>query len=127
MKRFVFFLAVVSAGVFLVTAAGCDEGVSSGSESERPPMADEFRDQAAKFYPSQEKCPVCGGQPIKKEAYVDHQMKRIYFDKQECADKFEQDPHKYIQQWMQAIQKQDEERVEEEMQREGEASSGSAE
>ena len=51
-------------------------------------------------------CPVCGGQPISGEHYVDLQGGRLYFDKAECKDKFEQNQDQYLEEYRQKVQRQ---------------------
>jgi len=107
-------------GVWIVLAllsfsfVGCGEDSAAGEGgSEMPTMAYNFRDGAPKYYDEQKACPVCGGQPIKEDVYVDHQMKRIYFDKEQCAKTFEENPQKYIDQWMERVQKEQQQQTEE--------------
>ena len=78
-----------------------------------PTMAYNFRDGAPKYYDEQKACPVCGGEPIKEDIHAEYQMKRIYFDKDECAQKFQESPQEYIQKWMERVQKEQQEQAEE--------------
>ena len=51
--------------------------------------------------PMQMNCFVCGERPLKADIHADISMGggsgRIYFDKQECLDKFENNKKKYLQ------------------------------
>ena len=97
-------LAVLAATVTFCLA-GCGqsayEDTSSGIQ-----FAATIEDGANKWNPNQNKCPVCEGQPIKGEFYVDTDNGRVYFDKQECVDKFKDDPQKFLQQQQQQMRGQ---------------------
>ena len=88
---------IVAVGIVALLAAGfvgC--GGDSGPQTSGPPIADSFDDGAPKLLPMQEECPVCGSTPIKQEFYVDRRSGRVYFNKQECVDKFKQNPDQYM-------------------------------
>jgi len=102
-------LIVVAVIVLLLTGfAGC--GQDASSEEKDPVTAMSIDDNAPNFYEDQIECPVCGGQPINAEYYVDAVRGRVYFDKKECMEKFKEDQAKYIQEWLQRI---DERRMQE--------------
>jgi len=114
MKKILIAAICVSLGMIALGTVGCGQDSSSGGNgSDMPTMAYNFRDGAPKYYDEQKACPVCGGQPIKEDIYVDHQMKRIYFDKKECATTFEENPQQYIDQWMERIQEEQQQQTEE--------------
>jgi len=56
--------------------------------------AQDVQDGVAKYLPTQSKCPVCG-KPINAAFYKDVQKGRLYFDSNECAYEFMEDPDKY--------------------------------
>ncbi len=114
MRRNLIIAVCVSLGMIALSAMGCGKQSSGeGTKSDRPTMAYDFRDGAAHYYEEQKTCPVCGGQPIKEGVYATYQGKRIYFDKEECADKFESSPQEYIQKWQERIQKERQKQAEE--------------
>ena len=76
-------LALVCAGIM-----GCEKG-GSAPEGEEIPTAFTFKDGTEKYFMYQHKCPVCDGQPLQGEFYVDTEKGRVYFDKQECKEQFE--------------------------------------
>lgn len=44
---------------------------------------------------AQTTCPVMGG-PINKEAFADHEGKRVYFCCPDCIEAFKKEPQKYL-------------------------------
>ena len=113
MKKILIAMMCMCLGVFFLSAVGCgQESTSTTTAPDRPKMAYDFRDGAPNYYDEQKSCPVCGTESIKEDIYVDLQGKRVYFDKQECADKFEGDAQKYIQEWMNRIQEEQQEQAE---------------
>jgi YHS domain-containing protein len=108
MRRVLILALYAAIGLLTVSAIGCGEkGNSDQQATGKPTMAYEFRDDAPKYYSQQRTCPVCGGQPIKEDVHVTHQGKRIYFDKEECATEFEENPEKYIQQWTERMRERE--------------------
>ncbi len=87
-------VALALAGVGLV---GCGNG--SGPAEAKPMQARQIDDGAEKYSPMQVKCPVCKTQELAAEIHSDVDGKRVYFDKEECKQKFDQDPQKYLDQW----------------------------
>lgn len=82
------------AGLALV---GCGD-VSAPSEA-KPMQARQIDDGAEKYSPMQIKCPVCNTQELSADIHSDVDGKRVYFDKEECKQKFDQDPQQYLEQW----------------------------
>jgi len=82
---------VLLAGVVLalvcVGIVGCEKG-GTAPQGEEIPTAVQFKDGADKYFMYQHKCPVCDGQPLSADYYVDTEKGRVYFDKQECAEQF---------------------------------------
>lgn len=92
-------LCVAVAALMGAVFAGCDGG-SGGSEeySEKPVM--EMHPGEKKYDFQQYECPVCGGHALKEELYSEVDDKgRIYFDKEECKNKFDSSPQKYLDQY----------------------------
>jgi len=75
--------------------AGCGGG--GAGPQDRPNQARQIEDGADKYDPMQVSCPVCDTQSISGDYYADVDGKRIYFDKQECEDKFKENPQQYLQ------------------------------
>ena len=84
--------------------AGCGGG--SGGEAKRgdKPVS-EMHPGEKKYDPMQYKCPVDGEQDLKEEYYaeVDGQG-RIYFDSEECMQKFKENPQQYLQDYQSVIE-----------------------
>lgn len=109
-------VAVCSVAMGLLTMAlmGCGDQETAGTASPgKPTMAYEFRDDVPAYFDEQRACPVCGGEPIKKDINAEYQGKRIYFDKEECANQFKENPQEHIQKWMERVQKEQQEQAEE--------------
>jgi len=93
--------------VLLSALAGCGEAPSDQvSDDLGVKAAIDISDGTQKWYDGQMTCPVCGGQPISEEHYVDLQGGRLYFDKAECKDKFEQNQDQYLEEYRQKVQRQ---------------------
>ena len=101
-------ICVLSA-VLCIGVMGCGgEEASTSSDSEvssagGPPdvtTARKIQDDAPKFNPMQMNCIVCGERPIKGEFHADvsagGRSGRIYFDKKECLEKFNNNKEKYL-------------------------------
>ena len=86
--------AVLCLGLFAVMV-GCEDSGPGADGASVPVMAWTIEDGADKYAPQQDKCPVCGGRPIKAEFYTEIDGKRLYFDKQECVQKYEENPDEY--------------------------------
>ncbi len=52
--------------------------------------------QSALFENIQEVCPVSGEKLEEKSVFADFEGRRVYFCCEDCADKFEKDPQKYL-------------------------------
>jgi len=93
MRKIVFLCLVMVAVVFSAGIAGCGSrsGGTGGSRA-----AKTFEDGADKYDPMQMRCPVCDSQPLNADYYADVDGKRIYFDKQECMEKFKQNTEQYL-------------------------------
>jgi len=101
MKKLLIGIAAIVLMVGFAAGCGPSGGDGGGSGGKRPDIpARSIEDGAEKYDPFQAQCPVCGS-PI----YADHhaeveqdgQSARIYFDKEECVQKFEQNPEEYLQ------------------------------
>ena len=95
-------IAAVVAAALAFACVGCGESAYEDTGSGIQ-FAATIEDGADKYNPNQNRCPVCGEQPIKGEFYADTEQGRVYFDKQECADKFKDDPQKYLKQMQQKM------------------------
>ena len=95
-----FVILTVLVAVLAMGFAGCGQEAYDDTESGIQ-FAATIEDGADKYDPNQYACPVCDGQPISGDFYVDTDNGRVYFDKQECADKFEENPQQYLQQYQQ--------------------------
>lgn len=105
----VLIMAVALAFVGAVfTGCGGDSGDAQGNPDPKfhgPAMM--IKDGAQKFDKMQGNCPVCQGGPIDPEVHVDIEGKgRLYFDKEECKEKFEQNRDKYLSEYKE-VGKQD--------------------
>ena len=90
------FIALAIATVLCLGTTGCGkEESTAGTGHGQKDEAAEFDDGADKYFREQMECPVCGGKPIKPDFYVDTEKGRIYFDKKECATKFENNRAEY--------------------------------
>lgn len=80
---------------------GCGDSGPSSSDAEGHTVltADGINDGATPMVGQQTKCPVCG-EPIKSEVHTESKEERVYFDKQECLEKWKQNPQKYKQKLM---------------------------
>jgi len=79
---------------------GCGGANPADKEKNKPDVpARTIKDGAEKYDPFQGQCPVCR-KPIRADyhAQVEYNGKsgRIYFDKQECAETFKENPEKYM-------------------------------
>lgn len=107
------FLVLVLVGLVCLSLPACDGGGGGGGgggesaeldESGIPKdavIASKFDDGVDALRPQQSMCFICGQGPLKAEYHADvdvnGEKRRVYFDKQECADKFEQNPDRYLQ------------------------------
>ena len=94
MRPNVLSVAVVVA-VMSVLVAGCGDG-GEGGKSQSRLVAGGINDPAHAAVPAQTACPVCDS-PIKRDAYVDTEQGRVYFDAQDCAGKWQDTPEQYMQ------------------------------
>ena len=92
MKKAVIVVAVL-ASVVAAGFLGCG-GNGGGSGDVKPAMA--FHEDVPKYYSKQVKCPVCGGQPLVKDHYVDVEGQRVYFDKKDCVAAFKKNQSTYL-------------------------------
>ena len=99
MKRIA--IACVLVGLVTFFAAGCGGGGdrAAGEPEGRPAIS--FQDGQENYHDFQFRCPVCGEEGIKQKFHVDTDEGRVYFDSQDCADTFQEDPQKYLEQYEQ--------------------------
>ena len=79
--------AVLTVALF----AGC------GGGDEKPKghlVAGGINDGGHAAIPAQTKCPVCDA-PIKRDVYADTDEGRVYFDSEECLQKWNENPDEY--------------------------------
>lgn len=88
-----------------VSLIGCGPEETIDVKQEAPPHAGSFKDDQRPFFDMQTECPVCGGTPLEQEFHVDTNEGRVYFDKQECADKFKGNQEQYMKQFKQKVNK----------------------
>jgi len=98
-------IGTVVALLLCVGVIGCGQEDTVEAKQEAPPNAASFQDDERPFYDMQMECPVCGGQPIKQELHADTDEGRVYFDKQECVDKFQQNPDQHMKKFKEKINK----------------------
>lgn len=91
-------LVVALCGALFLVLAGCGQQAYDDTKSGIR-FANKIEDGAEKFDPNQYKCPVCGGQPIKKGLHAKTEKGRIYFDKKQCAEKFKEEPKKHLKKY----------------------------
>lgn len=90
-------LALLCAGL-----AGCDGSSGVTGPEEGPPAAYQFHHDTPKLIEDQTECIVCRETPIKENLYEDWGPGlRVYFDKQECKEEFQQNPDQYVNQFRQ--------------------------
>ena len=90
-------LCVAVAGLLGAALVGCGSGDSGGSEEYGEKPVVEMHPDTKKYDMMQYECPVCGGKALKEEFYSDvDDQGRIYFDKKECKEKFDQNPQEYL-------------------------------
>jgi hypothetical protein len=84
--------------VMAVIALACfaSFGCGGGGGGTEPTRAMDIEDGSEKYFPRQYRCPVCGNVGLSKDQYVDIDGKRLYFDRAQCIDDFEQDRQKYL-------------------------------
>lgn len=111
MKNKLAVLVVSAALCVSVLGCGGEQQASSGKKAKRGPAggppdvttaAQLAQDQDAEpLEAMQMNCIVCGERPLKGDIHADISMGnrrgRLYFDKQECLDKFQEDKQKYLQ------------------------------
>ena len=92
MTRTSLFLTVMAvlSGVLVVGCGG--EGGSEKSKSRL--VAGGISDEARAAVPAQTACPVCGA-AITRDAYVDAEKGRVYFDSEDCVQKWRDNPDKH--------------------------------
>lgn len=88
-------IVVAMAGLLCWGLAGCG-GEGQSEDAAKILTAQEIESEVRPMVPMQSKCPVCDGSPIDPDIHADYENKRIYFDKQECLDKFNADKEKYV-------------------------------
>ena len=86
---------VTVAGIFTLSLGS--PGCGAGGRASHPKKARDIEDGSTKYFPRQFRCPVCGTAELNEEQFVDIDGKRIYFDRAECIDKFNQAPRNYLQ------------------------------
>ena len=93
MKKFLP-ITIVLALCCLITVS-CEKG-GTAPEGKEITTAVQFKDGADKYFMYQHKCPVCDGEPIEEDYYADTERGRVYFDKEECRDKFKANSEKFL-------------------------------
>jgi len=93
--RKVFVLSVLCAVLIMPMLCGCGGPGNEGRGDQV--FASEIQDGAEKYDRSQYNCPVCQGQPIVADYYAEVDGKRIYFDSEECEQKFKENPEEYVE------------------------------
>ena len=106
MRTVLIVLAVTA--VMMSGLAGCER------ESSLPkPKIDAKWSPPPRYDNYQQRCPVCGNQ-IDREQYVDvgteEGKKRLFFDSEECIEKFKEDPDKYLEKYKSFRQQTEEKR-----------------
>lgn len=91
MKRIL--LVCVVAVLALGAYASCQK--QSGSGDGGKVTAAQLQGDVEPYFLYQHQCPVCGGEPIKQQFKADIDGKRVYFDKQECVQKWKNNTSKY--------------------------------
>ena len=76
--------------------AGCGDGVGGRAGDKKEIRAKYIEDGAPKYFPEQRACPVCGKGPLFETHHVDVDGKRIYFDSEECVEKFKENKSQYV-------------------------------
>lgn len=94
MTRRCVFLAVVAV-LSGVLVAGCG-GEGGGEKSKSRLVAGGISDDARAAVAAQTACPVCGS-PIQRDAYADTEKGRVYFDSEDCVQKWRDTPDQYRQ------------------------------
>ena len=91
-------LVAFLAGTLMLGLFGCDGGYSSSSPSSRDVSSKVGASATGvpEFYGGLKKCPVCGESPTRPEHHVDIKGGRVFFDRAECAEKFSENPDKYM-------------------------------
>lgn len=89
------------AGILLLGVAlgGCGEDTQGGKGEHTAYVAMGINDGATAKVGSQGTCPVCG-EPIVPEYHTASKEARVYFDCQECLEKYEANPGEYKQKLM---------------------------
>lgn len=91
------FIVFGVAGLLLGATLGCD-----GNSSASKPKIKAGWSPTPRYDQYQTTCPVCGN-GIKEEHYVDVETgegsKRLYFDSEECVEKFKEDREKYLEKY----------------------------
>jgi YHS domain-containing protein len=76
-------------------AAGCGSGDEPATTPEEPGVQLMAATQVVPG--TQTLCPIMGN-PIVEDSFADHEGKRVYFCCPGCDGKFNEDPHKFIEQ-----------------------------
>jgi len=87
-------LGVLICGALMSGCGGDPTGGRTGDQVET--RARYITDGAPKYNPDQKQCPVCGAPDLHADQYVDVEGKRIYFDKKECVDEFQNNQSQYL-------------------------------
>ncbi len=96
MKKIYVLVVVLAAACFVVSGCGKEKD-GGGAAPKTLPRADAILDGEPKYFKYQEQCPVCGADRMSPKHYADVEGKRIYFDSQECVEKFKKNQSKYLQ------------------------------
>lgn len=92
MKKVALLLTLAVLVTPLLTACG-----EKQAQETEVTFAGAIEDGAEKYAPNQFACPVCDQRGLQGAYHVELDGKRVYFDSQDCADKFEQNPDKYME------------------------------
>lgn len=103
MRRIIVGLAIIALSYGALVGCG---GEGGKQDVQTPTTAIEIQDDHRAYYDMQEECPVCGGRPIKQEFHADTDKGRIYFDKKQCVDKFNENRDQYLKKFGQQVQNQ---------------------
>lgn len=106
-------IALILLAVIVATMGGT---VGCERESSAPkPKIKATWSPTARYDPYQQTCPVCG-KGIKQGQYVDVETKegkkRLFFDSEECIEKFNESPEKYLNKYKAFRQRAEEARGE---------------
>ena len=93
-------MKVLAAGLLVLVSglmvSGCGRGDGGREESgETRTVARAIRDGAEPMNEYQKHCPVCGN-PISAEVHTESTEERVYFDSEQCMQKWSENPDQYM-------------------------------